>query len=114
MPGVMSTRPSFSIEKCYIGGMVRSKMTKSQKEINDVMVQVLEQVIFPRFDQLDEKIDGVRTELKAEIREVNEKVEVLDEKVDYTNRRLDVLVDEFKDHDKRITKLEVRAGFVVN
>ena len=64
-------------------------MTKSQKEINDVMVQVLEEVIFPRFDQLDEKVD-------------------------YTNRRLDVLVDEFKDHDKRITKLEVRAGFAVN
>jgi len=94
--------------------MVRGKMTKSQKEINDVMVQVLEQVVFPRFDQLDEKIDSVRSELKAEIREVNEKVEVLDEKVDYTNRRLDVLVDEFKDHDKRITKLEVRAGFSVN
>jgi len=50
-------------------------MTKSQKEINDVMVQVLEEVIFPRFDQLDEKVD-------------------------YTNRRLDALVD--------------WAGFVVN
>lgn len=39
--------------------MVRSKMTKSQKEINNVMVQVLEEVIFPRFDQLDEKIKNV-------------------------------------------------------
>ncbi len=100
-------------------------MTKSQKEINDVMVQVLEQVIFPRFDLLDEKIDGVRTELKKEIRGVEtglegkiqgviNRIEVLDEKVDYTNRRLDVSVDEFKDHDERITKLEVRAGFAVN
>lgn len=100
-------------------------MTKSQKEINDVMVGVLEQVIFPRFDQLDEKIEGVKTELMKEVRSVEtglkgetqgltEKIDILDEKVDYTNRRLDVLVDEFKDHDKRITKLEVRAGFVVN
>ncbi len=104
--------------------MVRSKMTKSQKEINDVMVQVLEEVIFPRFDQLDGKIQSVDVKVETLKRKVgdldkkvdvlDEKAEVLDEKVDYTNRRLDVLVDEFKDHDKRITKLEVRAGFVVN
>jgi len=65
----------FFTKKCYIRSIARSKMTKSQKEINDVMVQVLEEVIFPRFDQLDEKVD-------------------------YTNRRLDALVD--------------WAGFVVN
>lgn len=104
--------------------MVRGKMSKSQKEINDVMVQVLEQVIFPRFDQLDDKIQNVNIKvetLKVKVEDLDErigildeKVDILDEKVDYTNRRFDTLVDEFKDHDKRITKLEVRAGFVVN
>ena len=100
----------FFTKKCYIRSIARSKMTKSQKEINDVMVQVLEEVIFPRFDQVDEKIQSVDVKVETLKRRVgdldkkvdalDEKAEVLDEKVDYTNRRLDVLVD--------------WAGFVVN
>jgi len=85
-------------------------MTKSQKEINDVMVQVLEEVIFPRFDRLEGKIQDVDAKVETLKRNVgdldkkvdalDEKVNILDEKVDYTNRCLDVLVD--------------WAGFVVN
>ena len=92
-------------------------LQKIQKATLNTVTEALEQVVFPKFDELGVKIEEVNTRvglLEEKVDSLGEKVESLEEKVDYTNRRMDVLVGEFKDHDHRITRLEAKVNITLS
>lgn len=102
-------------------------LVKLQKMTFKTVIDALEQVVFPKFDELSSGVHKEISEVKTRLGGLEEKVGSLDdrlgsveerlgsveEKINHTNRKMDVLVDEFQDHDKRITKLEIKAGFAV-
>ncbi len=92
-----------------LGKVVRSN-------INDA----LEQVVFPKFDEVKKDLAEVKEELRAQGKRIDnvenklggleEKVDELTDEVRNTNKKFEVMIDEFSDHETRISKLEDEAG----
>lgn len=76
-------------------------------EMRRVMVEVFnegcEQVLFPRFEELEQKIDGTKKELREEFKKGQQS---LSRTLEEVSRNVDQTAKEDRDYRKRLEKVE--------
>ncbi len=90
-----------------------------KKVVFDGVLDALEQVVFPRFDSLESKVNKIEAEvgeLKEEVGGLGRKVEGLENDMYYVKNKVELIENKMneninmsfvaKDHERRIKKLE--------
>ncbi|HSX19079.1 MAG TPA: hypothetical protein VLE91_03005 [Candidatus Saccharimonadales bacterium] len=93
----------------------QSFFTKNQKsEIADVVVETLQDALFPLLEDMSSNIKGLKTDFKHLEKRIDEVEENLGNKIDQVSKRnfliTDHHADRIDDHEKRIVKVEKKPA----
>lgn len=81
-----------------------------KKQISDIVVDVIQDVVMPAFETLNNKIDKVANNLTNDINGVKTRVEQIDRKLDIITGKVFTHDSQLVIHEKRLKKVEQIAS----
>ena len=86
---------------------IQEMLVASEKRSFNHILDALDQVVLPRFDTLEKKVDNLDERLgnlEVRVSNLEETSDELSQKMSNVGKKLDVVIDEFGDRDKKTNK----------